>query len=103
MFDGNATDTGFSNSDGDVIGSFRDTDGTVYKAGAQIVKAVPFHLTPNCAQRSNWKMMACEESFGQVSVIHVYTLDKENKMVYVFFLQRRYFHIPNKSSKKTFN
>lgn len=103
MFDGNATDTGFSNSDGDVIGSFRDTDGTVYKAGAQIVKTVPFHLTPNCAQRSNWKMMACEESFGQVSVIHVYTLDKENKMGYVFFLQRRYFHIPNKSSKKTFN
>nr|XP_034311769.1 cell surface hyaluronidase [Crassostrea gigas] len=68
VFDGNATDTGFSNSDGDVIGSFRDTDGTVYKAGAQIVKAVPFHLTPNCAQRSNWKMMACEESFGQVRV-----------------------------------
>lgn len=70
MFDGNATDTGFSNSDGDVIGSFQDTDGTVYKAGAQIVKDVPFHLTPNCAKRSNWKMMACEESFGQVCVLY---------------------------------
>nr|XP_034311770.1 cell migration-inducing and hyaluronan-binding protein-like [Crassostrea gigas] len=66
VFDGNATDTGFTENDGDLIGTFRDTDGTVYKAGAQIVKDILFHSTPNCVQRTNWKMMACEETFGQV-------------------------------------
>uniref|UniRef100_K1QC76 Transmembrane protein 2 n=1 Tax=Magallana gigas TaxID=29159 RepID=K1QC76_MAGGI len=66
VFDGNATDTGFTENDGDLIGTFRDTDGTVYKAGAQIVKDILFHTTSNCVQRTNWKMMACEETFGQV-------------------------------------
>ena len=66
VFDGNATDAGFSDSDGDIIGSFRDTDGSVYKAGSQIVKDIPFHSTPSCFQRTNWKMMACRNTFGQV-------------------------------------
>ena len=66
VFDGNATDAGFSDSDGDIIGIFRDTDGSVYKSGSQIVKDLPFHFTPRCAQRTNWKMMACEDTFGQV-------------------------------------
>lgn len=70
VFDGNATDTGFTENDGDLIGTFRDTDGTVYKAGAQIVKDILFHSTPNCVQRTNWKMMACEETFGQVSIYY---------------------------------
>ncbi|XP_078319448.1 cell surface hyaluronidase-like [Crassostrea virginica] len=66
VFDGNATDAGFSDSDGDIIGIFRDTDGSVYKSGSQIVKDMPFHFTPRCAQRTNWKMMACEDTFGQI-------------------------------------
>lgn len=70
MFDGNATDTGFTENDGDLIGTFRDTDSTVYKAGAQIVKDILFHSTPNCVQRTNWKMTACEETFGQVSIYY---------------------------------
>lgn len=77
-------DIGFFNSDGDVIGFFCDIDGIVYKVGVQIVKVVFFYLILNCVQRSNWKMMVCEELFGQVSVIYIF--DKENKMGYIFFL-----------------
>ncbi|XP_062582630.1 cell surface hyaluronidase-like, partial [Saccostrea cucullata] len=66
VFDGNATDNGFSGLDGDLIGTFRDSDGSVFSAGSQIVKDLPFHSTSNCYQRSNWKMMACTNTFGQV-------------------------------------
>ncbi|XP_056019715.1 cell surface hyaluronidase-like [Ostrea edulis] len=66
VFDGNATDNGFSGLDGDLIGTFRDADGSVYSANAQIVKDLPFHMTPNCLQRNNWKMMPCGDEFGQV-------------------------------------
>ncbi|XP_061192631.1 cell surface hyaluronidase-like [Saccostrea echinata] len=66
VFDGNATDNGFSGLDGDLIGSFRDTDGSVFSTGSQIVKDLPFHSTSNCYQRTNWKMMACTNTFGQV-------------------------------------
>lgn len=69
VFDGNATDNGFSGLDGDLIGTFRDADGSVYSANAQIVKDLPFHMTPNCSQRSNWKMMPCVDTFGQVNIV----------------------------------
>ena len=74
MFDGNATDAGFSDSDGDIIGTFRDTDGSVYNSGSQIVKDIPFHSTPSCFQRTNWKMMACGNTFGQVCKLECFSL-----------------------------
>lgn len=93
MFDGNATDTGFSENDGDLIGTFRDTDGSVYKAGAQIVKDILFHSTPNCVQRTNWKMMACEETFGQVSILlilHNFTTTVFCVPIYICIFHSRY-------------
>jgi hypothetical protein len=72
VFDGNATDNGFSGLDGDLIGTFRDEDGSVYSANSQIVKDLPFHMTPNCVQRSNWKMMPCGDTFGQVNSRYFY-------------------------------
>ncbi|KAK3101827.1 hypothetical protein FSP39_006632 [Pinctada imbricata] len=69
VFDGNSTDAGFSNLDGDDVATFRDLDGSVTNiAGSQVVKPLPFHLTSSCQKISNWKMAICPGAYGQVEV-----------------------------------
>ena len=67
MFDGNSTDAGFTNLDGDDIATFRDIDGSVTGKIAQVVKPMPFHLTAACDGVSNWKMAVCPYEYGQVN------------------------------------
>lgn len=67
MFDGNATDVGFTSLDGDDIVLFEDLDGSVTgSAGNFVVKPLPIHMTEQCEEIDNWKMAVCPHPFGQV-------------------------------------
>lgn len=70
MFDGNATDLGFSALDGDDTVLFKDLDGSTTGVGGRgnfVVKPLPFHLTEQCEEIDNWKMAICPHQYGQVS------------------------------------
>lgn len=67
VFDGNATDVGFTSLDGDDIVLFEDLDGSVTgSAGNFVVKPLPIHMTEQCEEIDNWKMAVCPHPFGQV-------------------------------------
>lgn len=67
VFDGNATDVGFTSLDGDDIVLFEDLDGSVTgSAGNFVVKPLPIHMTEQCEEIENWKMAICPHPFGQV-------------------------------------
>ncbi|XP_056006549.1 cell surface hyaluronidase-like isoform X1 [Ostrea edulis] len=69
VFDGNATDLGFSALDGDDTVLFKDLDGSTTGVGGRgnfVVKPLPFHLTEQCEEIDNWKMAICPHQYGQV-------------------------------------
>ncbi|XP_062580731.1 protein DDB_G0287365-like [Saccostrea cucullata] len=67
VFDGNATDLGFTAFDGDDIVVINDLDGsTTGTKGNSVVKPIPFHMTEQCEEVDNWKMAICPHAFGQV-------------------------------------
>ncbi|XP_048756053.2 protein DDB_G0287365-like isoform X2 [Ostrea edulis] len=69
VFDGNATDLGFTSWDGDDVAVFKDLDGSATgTAGSCVVKPIPFHMTDQCVEIDNWKMAICPHSFAQVQV-----------------------------------
>lgn len=75
MFDGNATDVGFTSLDGDDIVLFEDLDGSVTgSAGNFVVKPLPIHMTEQCEEIDNWKMAICPHPFGQVRRFFVFLI-----------------------------
>lgn len=55
--------------DGNKVERLYDASGSVTSVpGASIVRATPFQMTPNCAERKNWKMAVCKEHFAQMFV-----------------------------------
>lgn len=80
MFDGNATDVGFTSLDGDDIVLFKDLDGSVTgSAGNFVVKPLPIHMTEQCEEIDNWKMAICPHPFGQVRRFFVFLIFKTIK------------------------
>jgi hypothetical protein len=70
VFDGNATDFGFTAWDGDDVAMFKDLDGsTTGTIGSSVIKPIPFHLTDQCVEIKNWKMAICPHAFAQVSMV----------------------------------
>ncbi|XP_033729843.1 protein DDB_G0287365-like [Pecten maximus] len=55
--------------DGNKVERLFDASGSVTSVpGASIVRATPFQMTPNCAERANWRMAVCNENFAQAIV-----------------------------------
>lgn len=67
IYDGNSTEHGFADMDGDKGATFRDLDGSATSVpGLQVVKPGPFYTTEECAYRKNWNMALCPYKFGKV-------------------------------------
>ncbi|KAK7094558.1 cell surface hyaluronidase-like [Littorina saxatilis] len=70
MFDGDSHVHGFSDYDGDIMATFRDTDGSVtgVHGGAQVVKPGNYFTTARCYVRDNWKVAICPHKFGELEL-----------------------------------
>ncbi|KAJ8300466.1 hypothetical protein KUTeg_021985 [Tegillarca granosa] len=69
IYDGNSTEHGFADMDGDKGATFRDLDGSATSVpGLQVVKPGPFYTTEACAYRRNWNMALCPYKFGKLHV-----------------------------------
>lgn len=98
MFDGNATDVGFTSLDGDDIVLFEDLDGTVTgSAGNFVVKPLPIHMTEQCEEIDNWKMAVCPHPFGQVCgcfILLIFLLLRNAIKLHIRLHRNQNFQIP---------
>ncbi|XP_063397144.1 cell migration-inducing and hyaluronan-binding protein-like [Mytilus trossulus] len=63
----------YTERDGDDIANFRDADRSVTRTdvcseAVAVVRPEPFHMTPECYERTSWNMAWCCQNFGEIRV-----------------------------------
>ena len=69
IYNGNSSEYGFGDKDGDIAVTLRDSDGSLTGvSGSTVLRNYPVFTTDQCYRREDWNLAICPHKYGKVSV-----------------------------------
>ena len=67
MYDGNSSEHGWGDRDGDLAVTLRDADGSLTgQPGSTVLRDYPVLTTARCYYRHSWNLAVCPHKYGKV-------------------------------------